>query len=73
MEDFVSDPFGPIRGLNTDYIMGLSEAEVENLASENDATLKRRRELDQEIEKLDRANTIAERASERTADLDNTQ
>lgn len=70
VEDFISDSTGPIKGLNTDYIMSLSEAEVEKLAPENDTTLKRRRELDEEIMRLDRANSIAERASERTSDLD---
>lgn len=69
VEDFVCDAEGPILGLNTEYIMKLSPEEVEKLASEDDVTLNRRQELADEIEKYEMAFSIAEKASQRTAEL----
>ncbi|KAI1842523.1 hypothetical protein JX266_011277 [Neoarthrinium moseri] len=66
IEDFVSNKKGPLRGLSTDYILGLSEAEVEKLAREDEATLLKRDGYNQQIARLERAHAIAENAWRQT-------
>ena len=67
--EFVSHLEGPILGLNTEYILRLSAEEVEALASEDESTSRIRRELNVEIEDLQRALAICEGAIQQTVDL----
>ena len=57
-------------GLNTNRILGLSEEEMEIIGGENENTARRRRELEQDIEKLRGALAIVDKATRQTASLD---
>ncbi|KAF4969992.1 hypothetical protein FSARC_2895 [Fusarium sarcochroum] len=70
IEAFISIEDGPVLGLNTNRILGLSEEEMEIIGGENENTARRRRELEQDIEKLRGALAIVDKATRQTASLD---
>ncbi|KAL0938434.1 vacuolar sorting protein vps1 [Colletotrichum truncatum] len=69
IEDFISYAEGPLMGLSTDWIFGLTEEEVERFAREDDDTVKKRAHFDGIIEKLQLAEEIAEKARKQTRSL----
>lgn len=52
-----------------EYVLNLSEKDVERLAAEDDTVTRRRSELQQDITKLEGARAIAEKAKDRTRGL----
>ena len=52
-------------GLSSEYVMRLKKDEVERLAREDPATVERRKVLDEEISRRERALKIAQRARNR--------
>ncbi|KAK9781177.1 putative Vacuolar sorting protein VPS1 [Seiridium cardinale] len=66
IEDFVSSKSGPLLGLSTEYILSLSEPEIEDLAREDDATLSRREKYDEKIARLTESCAIVEHAWKQT-------
>ncbi|KAH6652547.1 vacuolar sorting protein VPS1 [Truncatella angustata] len=66
IEDFVSSKTGPLLGLSTDYVLNLSETEVEKLAREDDSVLSKRDKYDEKIARLEQSYAIAERAWKQT-------
>ncbi|KAF4453029.1 hypothetical protein F53441_4260 [Fusarium austroafricanum] len=70
VESFISGPDGPVLGLNTNRILGLSEDEMKIVGGENENTARRRKELEQDIEKLRGALAIVDRATRQTSNLE---
>lgn len=66
VERFVCSANGALRGLSGDYVMKLKKDEVERLAREDPSTVERRRLLDEEISRRERALKIAQRARNRS-------
>ncbi|KAK6215448.1 vacuolar sorting protein VPS1 [Colletotrichum tabaci] len=62
VEDYISYSEGPLMGLSTDWVLKLSEEDVEKLAREDEETLHKRAHYDRIIEKLKTAHEIAENA-----------
>lgn len=58
-EPFLQDPKGPLLGLGTDFVLGLSEEEVEVLGGEDESLVVGRREADERIRRLEVAGSIA--------------
>lgn len=56
---------GPIRGLNLQYILNLSEEEVLQIAREDDGIIARREKLADDIKKLQGAQSIAHEARQK--------
>uniref|UniRef100_A0A0D2XUE6 GED domain-containing protein n=1 Tax=Fusarium oxysporum (strain Fo5176) TaxID=660025 RepID=A0A0D2XUE6_FUSOF len=54
IESFISGQDGPVLGLNTNRILSLSEDEMKIVGGENENTARRRKELEHDIEKLQR-------------------
>ncbi|KAK1637566.1 hypothetical protein BDP81DRAFT_516910 [Colletotrichum phormii] len=69
VEDFVSYSKGPLLGLSTDWVLMLTDEEVEKLAREDDETMGRRSHFDGVIEKLNIVHEIAEKARIQTRNL----
>ncbi|KAF4990385.1 hypothetical protein FGRMN_8520 [Fusarium graminum] len=69
IQAFVTAEDGPVRGLNTNRILSLSEDEMMVVGGENENTARRRKELEQDIEKLRGALDIVDRATRQTANL----
>ncbi|KAI0122915.1 vacuolar sorting protein VPS1 [Xylariales sp. AK1849] len=67
VEDFVSSRQGPLLGLSTEYILGLSEVEVEKLAQEDEVTVSKRNQCNERIARLEKAYSIAEQAWQQTS------
>ncbi|KAM5344824.1 hypothetical protein ACJ41O_010686 [Fusarium nematophilum] len=67
---FISNKDGPILGLSTNRILGLSEEDMSVMGGENENTVRRRRELVQEMERLNGALDIVDRATRQTASLE---
>ncbi|KAH6955548.1 P-loop containing nucleoside triphosphate hydrolase protein [Fusarium avenaceum] len=70
IQAFVTAEDGPVRGLNTNRILGLSEDEMKIVGGENENTARRRKELEQDIGKLRGALDIVDRATRQTANLE---
>ncbi|KAK8046043.1 hypothetical protein PG996_014107 [Apiospora saccharicola] len=62
VEDMMSSKEGPLLGLSTDYLMGLSEAEIEEIAREDEVAQARRKQCLARMSRLTEANRIAENA-----------
>ncbi|KAK6858048.1 hypothetical protein PG995_005747 [Apiospora arundinis] len=62
VEDVMSSKDGPLKGLSPEYIMSLSEAEVEEIAREDEAAQARRKQCLARMARLTEANRIAENA-----------
>lgn len=58
-EPFLLDKNGPLLGLSTDFVMGLSQDEVAELAGEEEGVVVQRREIDGKIKRLEEAVGIA--------------
>jgi hypothetical protein len=69
VEPFLNSPRGSLLGLSTEYIMGLSDAEIEDLGGEDEKIMMGRRECERQIEKLEKALRIARDAQRRTRDM----
>ncbi|KAJ3520379.1 hypothetical protein NM208_g13732 [Fusarium decemcellulare] len=67
---FVRNDQGPMKGLNTKLILGLNEERLDSLCRENEDTIKRRADLTKEIESLQGALAIVEKARRQTAELE---
>lgn len=70
IQSFVTAEDGPVLGLSTNRILGLSEEEMRIVGGENDNTTRRRKELEHDIEKLRGALAIVDRATRQTASLE---
>lgn len=70
IQAFVTAEDGPVRGLNTNRILGLSEDEMKIVGGENENTARRRKELEQDIGKLRGALDIVDKATRQTANLE---
>ena len=70
IQSFVTAEDGPVWGLNTNRILGLSEEEMRIVGGENENTTRRRKELENDIEKLRGALAIVDRATRQTANLE---
>nr|CEG05319.1 unnamed protein product [Fusarium clavum] len=70
IQSFVTAKDGPVWGLNTNRILGLSEEEMRIVGGENENTARRRKELEHDIEKLRGALAIVDRATRQTANLE---
>ncbi|KAF4336632.1 dynamin-related 1D [Fusarium beomiforme] len=70
IESFISGQDGPVLGLNTNRILSLSEDEMKIIGGENENTARRRKELEQDIEKLHGALAIVDRATRQTSGLE---
>ncbi|RBR09031.1 uncharacterized protein FIESC28_10039 [Fusarium coffeatum] len=70
IQSFVTAEDGPVWGLNTNRILGLSEEEMRVVGGENENTARRRKELEHDIEKLRGALAIVDRATRQTANLE---
>ncbi|RGP76373.1 hypothetical protein FLONG3_5257 [Fusarium longipes] len=70
IQSFVSAEDGPVWGLSTNRILGLSEEEMRIVGGENENTARRRKELEHDIEKLRGALVIVDRATRQTANLE---
>ncbi|GJD05099.1 vacuolar sorting protein VPS1 [Colletotrichum higginsianum] len=69
VEDFISYSEGPLMGLSTDWVLKLSEEDVEKLAREDEETLHKRAHYDLIVEKLKTAHEIAENARMQTRNV----
>lgn len=58
----MSSKEGPLLGLSTDYLMGLTEAEIEEIAREDEVAQARRKQCLARMSRLTEANRIAENA-----------
>ncbi|KAF4637832.1 hypothetical protein G7Y89_g237 [Cudoniella acicularis] len=54
LEPFLFSPSGPLLGLNQDFLLGLSEQEIEELAGEDENIVEQRKESEERIERLGR-------------------
>ncbi|KAI3322339.1 vacuolar sorting protein VPS1 [Xylariaceae sp. AK1471] len=67
VENFVSgcrdQVKGPLKGLSRDWVFSLGEDEVEQLAREDDQTISKRAQLDEQIRELQTADEIAQRVT----------
>ncbi|GKU17740.1 unnamed protein product [Fusarium langsethiae] len=70
IQSFVTAEDGPVWGLSTNRILGLSEEEMRIVGGENENTVRRRKELEHDIKKLRGALAIVDRATRQTADLE---
>ncbi|KAL6913790.1 hypothetical protein ACHAPO_002243 [Fusarium lateritium] len=70
IQSFVTAEDGPVWGLSTNRILGLSEEEMKIVGGENENTARRRKELEHDIEKLRGALAIVDRATRQTAGLE---
>ncbi|KAF4983038.1 hypothetical protein FZEAL_1463 [Fusarium zealandicum] len=70
VEDFISDENGPLKRLSSNWVLGLGEEELDALCREEEVTIMRRVELQSEIEKLEGALAIVDRARQQTAGLE---
>ncbi|KLO96639.1 Uncharacterized protein LW93_13738 [Fusarium fujikuroi] len=70
IESFISGQDGPVLGLNTNRILSLSKDEMKIVGGENENTARRRKELEHDIEKLQGALTIVDRATRQTSALE---
>jgi hypothetical protein len=68
-EPFLLDKKGPLLGLNTDFMMGLSNEEVEQLAGDEEVDIVARRESEVRIGRLEEALEIAAGAFGKTGGL----
>ncbi|KAF5001239.1 hypothetical protein FGRMN_1182 [Fusarium graminum] len=64
-EGFVMDKDGPLSKLTSDYVLGLSEKEVGEIAREDKATGEWRDQLNRDIAKLEHARQIAKEARDK--------
>ncbi|KAK8116916.1 uncharacterized protein PG998_005197 [Apiospora kogelbergensis] len=62
VEDMMSSKDGPLLGLSPDYLMSLSEAEIEEVAREDEGAQARRKQCLARMARLTEANRIAENA-----------
>ncbi|KAI6778217.1 uncharacterized protein J7T54_004112 [Emericellopsis cladophorae] len=62
VEDFVSNPEGPLKGLSRAWIEGLDDDKIERLACEDAEAVAQRKYLDGHIKRLEEAHEIAEKA-----------
>ncbi|KAF5012973.1 hypothetical protein FDECE_980 [Fusarium decemcellulare] len=69
-EEFLTNEQGPIKGLNTKWVLGLSEERLDALCRENEGTIKRRVDLKREIENLQGSLAIVDRARWQTTELE---
>lgn len=69
VEHFISYSEGPLMGLSTDWVLKLSEEDVEKLAREDEETLHKRAHYDLIVEKLKTAHEIAENARIQTRNV----
>jgi hypothetical protein len=67
VEDFVTDPEGPMLGLSTDYINKLLPDEVDRLGCENRDIVEQRLQLDSRIKVLRTAEGTARTALAKTS------
>lgn len=65
IEAFVSHKDGPLRGLNLQYILSLSEDEVLQIAREDEAVIAKREKLVDDVKKLQGARSIAQEARQK--------
>ena len=56
---------GPLRGLNLQYILSLSEDEVLQIAREDEAVIAKREKLVDDVKKLQGARSIAQEARQK--------
>lgn len=70
MEPFLQSKDGPLFGLSTDYVLSLSEAEVEELGGEEKSVVEQRIDAKFKIEKLSQAMEIAQDAWRRTREVE---
>ncbi|UPK94571.1 hypothetical protein LCI18_005506 [Fusarium solani-melongenae] len=70
VEEFISSEKGPIKGLNTDWVLGLDEEQLDALCREDERIIERRSVLGSEIKRLWGALTIVEKARQQTSGLE---
>ncbi|KAK5627842.1 hypothetical protein RRF57_003557 [Xylaria bambusicola] len=64
---------GPLKALSGDWVYSLGEDEVERLTREDEATIAKRAQLDKQIKELQMADSIAQKATEATSNLNQTR
>lgn len=67
VEDFVTDPQGPLRGLSAKFVYGLSDDEVDRLGSESRDVVEERRRLHGQIQTLLAAQETARGALDKAS------
>jgi hypothetical protein len=70
VEPFLQSKTGPLLGLSTDYILNLSDAEVEDYGREDQSVIDQRKDAAFKIEKLTQAMEIADSAWRRTREVE---
>lgn len=70
VEDFISNENGPIKGLNTNWVLGLDEEQLDVLCREDERVVERRSVLGGEIERLQGALAIVDKARRQTSELE---
>ncbi|KAJ4233144.1 hypothetical protein NW759_001926 [Fusarium solani] len=67
---FVNNKNGPVKALNTEWVLGLSQEELDALCREDERIIERRSVLGSEIERLRGALAIVDKARQQTAGLE---
>lgn len=62
MEGALNSKKGPLKGLNTEYVLGLSDELIDELGGEEEVTRQRRKKLVEEIGKVRKAIRICAEA-----------
>ncbi|KAM0433962.1 hypothetical protein ACHAPT_003906 [Fusarium lateritium] len=70
VEDFITNDDGPMMGLNTKWVLGLDEEQLDALGREDERIVERRSVLGGEIERLRGALAIVDKARQQTAGLE---
>ena len=66
MEPFLNSKNGPLLGLSTDYILDMSDTDVEDYGGEDQSVIQNRKDALEEIERLTKAVEIASAAWKNT-------
>jgi len=69
VEPFLNSETGPLLGLSTGYIFGLSEEEIELLGGEDETVAMERRNCEEKIKRLEKANQIATETWKKTREM----
>ncbi|RSL60631.1 hypothetical protein CEP54_006698 [Fusarium duplospermum] len=68
--NFVNNKNGPIKALNTNWVLGLNDEDLDTLCREDERIVERRGVLGSEIERLQGALAIVDKARQQTAGLE---
>ena len=69
VEPFLTDPKGPLLGLSNDYLRDLEDDDVEFLGGEDETITTARRNCEEKIKRLEKAEQIAAMTWKKTKEM----